>query len=208
MHITTELRVALVALAAATATGVVLAQAPRYDFGTTATPGELARFVSPLPDGRGLPTGSGSVADGKIVYTQQCVVCHGAKLEGGLGDRLIGGRGTLVNSDPTKSPVKTVESYWPYSTTLFDYVKRAMPFTAPDSLTNDQVYAVAAYILAEAHIIAPDAVLDANSLAKVQMPNRDGFIADPRPEHFPPPSQTTHSDSVRSSTEPSHLGGS
>jgi len=163
---------------------------PAFRLGTVAQPSELAAFFSPLPDGRGLPAGSGSVAQGKAIYQQQCVACHGQNLEGGIGDRLIGGRGSLANSDPAKAPVKTVESYWPYATTLFDYVKRTMPFTAPDSLTNDQVYAVAAYILSEAKIVPHDEVLDASKLAKVKMPNRDGFIPDRRPEKFPPASKT------------------
>jgi S-disulfanyl-L-cysteine oxidoreductase SoxD len=165
-----------------------------FAFGTTPSPEELSKFVSPLPDGRGLPPGSGSVAQGKEVYEQQCVACHGQNLQGGLGDRLIGGRGTLVNGDPAKPPVKTVESYWPYATTLFDYVKRAMPLAAPGSLTNDQVYAVSAYILSEAKIVPGDTVLDGKSLAKVAMPNRDGFIPDPRPEKFPPAARTPHQD--------------
>lgn len=94
--------------------------------------------------------------------------------------RLIGGRGTLT----TKAPVLTVESFWPYATTLFDYVHRSMPFTAPGSLSPDEVYAVCAYILAEAKIIDRSMVLDAQSLPRVIMPNRDGFIPDPRPEIF------------------------
>lgn len=155
-----------------------------YGFGVEPTKAELARFVSPLPDGRGLPAGSGSVAQGQLVYEQQCAVCHGADLEGGIGDRLVGGRGTLVNSDATKAPVKTVESYWPYATTLFDYIKRSMPFTAPGSLEDDEVYAVSAYILHRGGIVDADAVLDAGSLAQVRMPNRDGFVPDPRPQAY------------------------
>jgi S-disulfanyl-L-cysteine oxidoreductase SoxD len=168
------------------------AGAAPYDFGRPATPVELARFFSPLPDGRGLPKGSGTVAQGKALYEAQCLACHGDSLQGGLGDRLVGGRGTLVNGDPTKAPVKTVESYWPYPTTLFDYIKRAMPLTAPDSLSDDEVYALCAYILSRANVIAADATMDAKSLAAVRMPNRDGFIPDPRPENFPPVSQTEH----------------
>jgi cytochrome c len=149
--------------------------AKTYNFGEKATASDLANFVSPLPDGRGLPPGSGTVMQGEKVYQQNCLACHGANLEGGIGDKLIGGRGTLVNNDPTKAPVKTVESYWPYATTLFDYVKRAMPFNAPGSLSNDDVYAVSAYILAKAHIINDSTTLGPDNLAKVQMPNRNGF---------------------------------
>lgn len=145
-------------------------------FGVDVSDAELAQFTSPLPDGRGLPKGSGTVMQGEKLYSQQCLACHGANLEGGIGDRLIGGRGTLVNNDPAKAPIKTVESYWPYATTLFDYVKRAMPFYTPGSLTDDQVYALSAYILSKGNIIAADAVMDQNTLTKVKMPNRDGFI--------------------------------
>jgi hypothetical protein len=94
--------------------------------------------------------------------------------------RLIGGRGTLKSQKPTL----TVESYWPYATTLFDYIRRAMPFQAPGSLTSDEIYAVSAYILVEAKIIDTSMVVDAQTLPRVQMPNHDGFIADPRPEIF------------------------
>lgn len=180
---------------AALASGALAADAPKatYGFGSTPTDAELARFFSPLPDGRGLPPGSGSVLEGKSVYQQQCAACHGENLQGGSGgDRLIGGRGSLVNDDPKKPPVKTIESYWPYATTLFDYVKRAMPLTAPDSLTNDQVYAVTAYILEQAKIVPEDAIMNAQTLAKVQMPNRDGFVPDRRPERFPPAAQAPH----------------
>ena len=168
------------------------AEPAAFPFGVVAPPSELATFFSPLPDGRGLPAGSGSVAQGKAVYQQHCVACHGQNLEGGIGDRLIGGRGSLVNQDPAKAPVKTVESYWPYATTLFDYVKRSMPFTAPNSLTNDEVYAVCAYILSQAKIVPADAVLDAKTLAQVKMPNRDGFVADHRPDKFLPAAKVPH----------------
>jgi len=170
------------------ASSVALAQeGGRYGFGSPASEKELAQFVSPLPDGRGLPPGSASVQAGKELYVAQCAACHGPNLEGGQGDRLIGGRGSLAGNDPAKGPIKTVESYWPYATTLFDYIKRAMPFTAPGSLSNDQVYAVCAYILSQAKIVPESSTLDARSLAAVKMPNRDGFVPDARPERFAPP---------------------
>ena len=150
-----------------------------FDFGTAPTAADLAHDFSYTADGRGLPPGSGTFAQGKVVYETTCQACHGDHLQGGVGDRLIGGRGTLASA----APVKTVESYWPYATTFFDYVKRAMPFTAPGSLSDDQVYAVTAYVLAEAGIVGKDATMNAQTLPQVRMPNRDGFITkDPRPD--------------------------
>jgi mono/diheme cytochrome c family protein len=154
-----------------------------FGFGTAVTPQDLAGYFSIPPDGRGLPGGSGNAAAGAKIFAENCAACHGDKLQGnpapGIGgDRLVGGRGSLA----TNAPVKTVESYWPYATTLFDYVKRAMPFSAPGSLKDDEVYAVVAYILSEAKIIKPTEVMDAKTLPKVVMPNRDGFIPDARPE--------------------------
>jgi cytochrome c len=140
---------------------------------TDVSESELSQFFSSMPDGRGLPAGSGTVVQGQQVYTARCAGCHGAMLEGGVGDKLIGGRGTLAaNSGP---PVKTMESYWPYATTVFDYIKRAMPFDMPGSLSNDDVYAVTAYILNQAHIVPDDATMNKETLPKVEMPNRNGF---------------------------------
>jgi S-disulfanyl-L-cysteine oxidoreductase SoxD len=190
MSITTD-RAAL-AIAVVTLCAAASAQSARYGFGAPVSADELRQFVSVLPDGRGLPPGSGTVEQGKLVYQEHCAACHGDKLQGGAADRLIGGRGTLVNNDPTHSPVKTIESYWPHATTIFDYVKRAMPLATPGSLSDDQVYAVTAYILSEAKIVPPDTVLDARSMAAVRMPNRDGFIADPRPEKLPPVAKSPH----------------
>jgi cytochrome c len=195
MSTTTERLLAALAVAGLLGCGAAARAQPAnetYGFGRPATSADLARFFSSMPDGSDLPSGSGSAERGKAVYDAQCLACHGASLEGGVGDRLIGGRGTLPGNDPGKAPVKTVESYWPYATTLFDYIKRAMPLTAPESLSDDDVYAVTAYILARANIVPADATLDAKSLAAVRMPNRDGFIPDPRPENFPPAASAPH----------------
>ena len=127
------------------------------------------------PDGKNLPDGSGSVSQGQEIFASTCAACHGEKGEGGegmVGGRLVGGKGTLASG----KPVKTVGSYWPYATTLYDYVHRAMPFNAPQSLTPDQVYAVSAYVLNLNGIVPDDAVMDKNTLPKVEMPNRDGFV--------------------------------
>lgn len=173
---------ALAGLTALPAT--VLAQATvHYGFGTAATPQELAKFFAIAPSGTGLPPGSGTGTQGAKVFADNCAACHGDKLQGnpekGIGgDKLIGGRGSLAS----KSPVKTVESYWPYATTLFDYVKRAMPFSSPGSLSDEEVYQVVAYVLSEAKIIKPTDVMNAATLPKVAMPHRDGFEPDPRPE--------------------------
>ena len=110
------------------------------------------------------------------------------------------GRGSLPGNDPSRPPIKTVESYWPHATTLFDYIKRAMPLTTPGSMSNDDVYAVSAYILAQAKIVPDDATLDARTLAAVRMPNRDGFVPDPRPEKFPPPDQAPPPSAEASAT--------
>ena len=155
----------------------------KYGFGSPVTEQELSKYFSIPADGRGLPPGSGNATAGAKVYAENCAACHGDKLEGNPakgvgGDKLIGGRGSLA----TKTPVKTVESYWPYATTLFDYVKRAMPFSSPGTLKDDEIYAVVAYILSEAKIIKPTDTMDATTLPKVTMPNRGGFIPDARPE--------------------------
>jgi mono/diheme cytochrome c family protein len=176
------LRGMLIAVAVSSA-AVAQTATNRYGFGTEIGPQDLTKFFAVPPDGRGLPQGSGTAATGAKVFAENCAACHGDKLQGnpekGIGgDRLLGGRGTLA----TKTPIKTVESYWPYSTTLFDYVKRAMPFSAPGSLTDDEVYSVVAYILSEAKIINPTDTVNAQTLPKIAMPNRDGFIPDARPE--------------------------
>ncbi len=155
-----------------------------YGFGTNASAADILKWdIDAMPDGRGLPPGSGNVAKGEQVYAAKCLACHGQNLEGVKGTggaALIGGRGTLASGKPKK----TVESYWPYASILFDFTKRAMPFNAPGSLTDDEVYAVTAYVLSRANIIPKDAVMNASTLAAVKMPNADGFIPDPRPDVF------------------------
>ncbi|QSN64509.1 c-type cytochrome [Caballeronia sp. M1242] len=149
--------------------------------GTPLNATEIAAWnIDVAPDGRGLPAGSGDVATGAHIFAAKCAACHGANGEGGLGDRLIGGRGTLASD----KPVRTVGSYWPYATTLFDYIRRAMPYNAPQSLSADEVYALSAWILNRNGIVPDDARLDAHSLAAIRMPNRDGFVPDPRPGHL------------------------
>jgi S-disulfanyl-L-cysteine oxidoreductase SoxD len=153
-----------------------LTQVPQ--FGQSITPGDITPWdISIGPDGVGLPPGRGTAKQGEAVYAAKCQTCHGEKGVGGPNDALAGGIGSLA---PGQVPVKTVGSYWPYATTLFDYVRRAMPFPESKSLTNDQLYAVAAYILNLNGIIGLDDVLDAKSLPKVKMPNRNGFIPFPR----------------------------
>jgi cytochrome c len=169
-------RLVLTALLALAATTAGAADEPR--FGKPITAQDLAAWdISIGPDGAGLPPGKGTVAQGEAVYAAKCQACHGQKGEGRPNDRLAGGAGTIA---PDKAPVKTVGSYWPYATTLFDYVRRAMPWDRPKSLTDDEVYAVAAYILNLNGIIGPDEALDAQSLPKVKMPNREGFTPFPR----------------------------
>jgi len=174
---------AIAVLFALTSTASAQVVVSNFRFGKPADAQEIAKYFSIPPDGRGLPPGKGTGKAGAQLFADNCAACHGDKLQGiptvGIGgDKLIGGRGSLA----TKTPVKTVESYWPYSTTLFDYIKRAMPFNAPGSLGNDDVYSLAAYILSEAKIIKPTDEMNAQSLPKVQMPNKDGFIPDARPE--------------------------
>ena len=131
-----------------------------------------------LPNGDGLPAGSGTAIQGAAVYQQNCLACHGERGSGGVNDALAGGHGTLT----TARPQKTVGSYWPYATTIFDYVRRAMPLQAPGTLDNDQVFAVTAYILYLNDIVEEDEEMNAESLPRVKMPNRDGFSWAYRPE--------------------------
>src|SRR5438067_13845672 len=156
---------------------------PSPKFGEPVAAQQLTGFdISIPPSGAGLPPGSGTARDGLKVYEAKCLACHGAKGAGKPADALAGGVGSLA----TKAPVRTVGSYWPYATTLFDYVRRAMPITNPLSLTDDEVYAVSAYLLNLNGVIGPNDTMNAQTLAKVEMPNKNGFIPFPR---WPPKPQ-------------------
>src|SRR5712664_3066031 len=175
---TRELHIAAFAVVALAFVTPAQAQRP-YGIGGSATPAEIAGWNIDIDRyGNNLPPGSGSVSHGREVFDQQCAACHGTKGEGGVGDRLVGGQGTLA----TPNPVRTVGSYWPYAPTLFDYIRRAMPQNAPQSLSNDDVYAVSAYILSLNGLLPADATLDAKALAAIKMPNRNMFVGDPRPD--------------------------
>jgi len=152
-----------------------------YGYGRTPTPEEIAGWdIDVRPDGQGLPEGSGSVADGEMLYEQKCAECHGSFGEGqGRWPVLAGGFDSLTQDRPEK----TVGSYWPYASTLWDYVHRAMPFYAPQSLSNDEVYAIAAYVLYLNDLVDDDFVLSQDNLAGIEMPNAGGFFSpDPRPD--------------------------
>lgn len=173
-----ELTIA-VALLSVGALRSAMAEPPKFGLGTPLTQDAVAPFdIEVRADGTGLPAGSGTVKAGEALFAQNCAACHGAKGEHPISSaiRLTGGMGTLA----TPAAVQTVGSYWPYATTLYDYIHRAMPFNAPQSLSPDQVYAVTAYVLYLNGIVPETQVLDAASLPQVQMPNRNGFVtADP-----------------------------
>jgi cytochrome c len=155
------------------------AQLPTYGVGRPPTPEEVRAWELTIPpDGQGLPSGNGSVALGKTVYAERCAACHGETGEDPKYNVLVGGRGTLT----TDKPIRTIGSFWQYAPTLWSYIRRAQPVNAPGSLTPDQVYAVTAYLLHRNGIIGEQDVMDATTLPRVQMPNRDGFVPDPRPD--------------------------
>ncbi len=151
------------------------------DIGRAVTAEEITGWdIDVRPDGKGLPAGQGSVETGEEVYMERCAHCHGEFGYGG-GSRypqLVGGEDTLTTEDPRK----TIGSYWPYASTLFDYIKRAMPFGEAQTLSNDEVYALSAFLFNINGIIEDDAVMNAQTLPAVVMPNADGFIDDNRPD--------------------------
>jgi cytochrome c len=156
----------------------LLAIAPAYaqqgpGLGEPISEAELAPWdISIETNGDGLPPGSGTVAQGLAVYEAQCLACHGPEGQDGQHDRLVGGHGTLTEFNQ----VRTIGSFWPYASTVFDYIRRAMPFNTPQTLTDDEVYAVTAYLLHLNGLLDADATLDAQTLKQVEMPNAEGFI--------------------------------
>jgi cytochrome c len=153
------------------ACGAALAQTP--NLGTPLTAADLAAWnISVLPDGSGLPAGSGAPAEGARIYAAKCAMCHGENGRGGVNAALVGGRPL---TDGIETP-KTIANFWPYATTLFDFTRRAMPWQQPRTLTNDEVYALTAYLLALNKIIGDNDTMNAETLPRVRMPNRDGFI--------------------------------
>ncbi|MGH7253535.1 MAG: c-type cytochrome [Nitrospiraceae bacterium] len=166
-------------LVACSGSGEAPQETSGYGLGRPASEAQIKAWdIDVSPTGEGLPPGRGTVAEGAQVFAAKCASCHGPTGVEGPADRLVGGRGTLA----TAKPIKTVGSYWPYATTLYDYIHRAMPYNAPQSLKPDEVYAVAAWILSRNGIIPEDAVMDAKALPGVQMPNRRGFLPDSRPD--------------------------
>jgi len=141
--------------------------------GKPASPQEIAAWsLTIFPNGKGLPSGRGTAAEGKAVYERHCAACHGPRGAGGSAEELAGGKHGLTDANPDK----TIGTYWPYATTLFDFVRRSMPLDAPGSLSNDALYAVCAYLLHINGVIPETAEMTAATLPLVKMPNRDGFI--------------------------------
>lgn len=176
------LRVSAVVWLAACSAGAE--QPPQtYGIGRPATPEEIAAWdIDVNPNGAGLPAGSGTVAQGQAVYAAKCVACHGPTGHEGPYDRLVGREpreGFPFGREPRVAP-RTIGNYWPYATTLYDYVFRAMPFDRPGSLQPIEVYAVVAYLLYLNEIVPEDAVMDARTLPQVVMPARDRFVVDNR----------------------------
>lgn len=150
-----------------------IASAQESRFGKKATEGDIAkRFFSVFPDGEFLPEGQGTAVEGAMLFEEQCELCHGTPEERGMNDVLFGGHGTIG----TDKALATVGSYWPYAPTVFNYVRRAMPYTAPMSLTNSEYYSLTAYLLHKNGIIGEKDVMNKDTLHKVEMPNKDGFV--------------------------------
>ena len=167
-----------------------MAQSPTYGVGRTPKPEELMAIdIDITPDGKGLPAGSSTAEAGKDAYKRRCETCHGPTGKEGPQDILAGGQGSLA----TSRPQKTIGSYWPYATTLWDYIRRAMPFDHPGTLTTEEIYGTTAYLLFLNGIVGERDVVDQATLPQIKMPNRDGFTADPRPDVGGKPPDTQQS---------------
>lgn len=164
-----------VGLALALSAGAASAEAP--NLGKPLDPADIAAWdISIMPDGTGLPPGTGTPAQGASIYEEKCAQCHGPDGKGGVAGVTAS---PLIGSRPItdiSAAQKTIANFWPYATTLFDYIRRAMPWQQPRTLTNDEVYALTAYILAQNKLIGETDTINAETLPKVRMPNRDGFI--------------------------------
>ena len=173
-------RLGVLALVLGLLGGALPAVADDTSIGRTPSAEEIAAWdIDVRPDGQGLPVGSGTAFDGEEIYAERCAYCHGDFGEGaGRYPVLMGGEDTLASGDP----VKTIGSYWPYATTVFDYIRRAMPFGDAQSLTPDELYSLTAFLLYLNDLIDEEDVLDQSTLAAIDMPNRGGFIADNRPD--------------------------
>jgi S-disulfanyl-L-cysteine oxidoreductase SoxD len=165
-----DLKIAACVITLAIGAGAAAAETPRL--GRPVSQTDLAQWnINILPDGTNLPPGNGTAAEGAKIYAAKCAFCHGDKGQGGHAVRLVGG--------PPKASLdggKTIANYWPYATTLFDFVRRAMPFTQPRSLTDQEVYSLVAYLLAENKLIGEKDEINSTTLPKVRMPNRDNFV--------------------------------
>ena len=154
-----------------------------FNFGRTATIEEIKEWdLDVSPDGTGLPEGTGTVEEGEILYTSKCLFCHGVNGEGGINERLVSRAGEEFPDEDVACgfECRTIGNYWPYATTLYDYILRSMPMNAPGSLTNDEVYSISAYLLYLNRIISEDTQLNSENLKNIVMPARDKFINDDR----------------------------
>ena len=171
-----NLTIATGILALAIGAGAAVAEGPRL--GKPITQSDLAEWdINILPDGTNLPPGSGKAADGAKIFAEKCVACHGEGGKGGIAARVIGG--------PPKATLdggKTIPNYWPYATTVFDYIRRAMPYDQPGTLQADEIYSLVGFLLNANGIVGENDEMNATTLPKVKMPNRDGFVPDARPD--------------------------
>lgn len=170
----------IIALLSTIACGTARADAPRYHLGRDATAADIAAVgISVGPDGTGLPPGKATAREGRPLFESKCASCHGLHGEGNAPyPPLKGGEGSLKSAQP----ILTIGSYWPYATTVWDYINRAMPYPSPGTLTSQEVYELTAYVLYLNGIVTERQVVDQKKLPLIRMPNRQGFIADPRPD--------------------------